>query len=77
MSDQDGMTLWQKSECDKISGKISSRATMALGQAYRRGDYTKPLDEMTDDEILAAKGCGPATLQELRSVIPVPEVNDG
>ena len=73
---RNGMDLWQESECHKISGKISSRATMALGQGYRRGDYTKPLDELTDDEVLAATGCGPATLRELRSIIPAPDGAD-
>ena len=67
---ENGIALWQKSECGRISGKISAHATMALGKAYQRGAYTKPLDELTDDEVLAALNCGPATLRQLRSVIP-------
>ncbi|KKM68816.1 hypothetical protein LCGC14_1457140 [marine sediment metagenome] len=69
---ENGMALWQKSECARITGKISAHATMALGKGYQRGDYTKPLDELTDDEVLAALNCGPATLRELRSVFPAP-----
>jgi len=66
------IALWQESEYAKISGKIHSHAIMALGRGYQRGDFTKPLEELTDAEVLAVRGCGPATLRELRAVFPEP-----
>ena len=76
MSEEDGMALWQKSEYAKVSSQIRAHATMALGQAYRRGDFRKPLEELSDQEVLEARGCGEATLRQLRSVIPAPGLPD-
>jgi len=64
--------LWKDSERAKIADKIRSQVVMAIARAYLRGDFRKPLEKLTDAEVLAAYGCGPATLRELRSVFPEP-----
>jgi len=66
----------RRERADKIhallDGKASSRAVLLIARAYLYGDLVKPLDELTDEELLAQPWVGPKTVEEIRAVIPSP-----
>jgi len=55
-----------------LDGKASSRVILLIARAYLYGDLVKPLDELTDEELLAGPWVGPKTVEEIRAVIPSP-----
>ena len=55
-----------------LCGKISNRARMVLAREYLYGYLEKPLEELTDTELLGSKFIGPKTVAELRIVVPAP-----
>lgn len=57
----------------QLDGKVTKRVAMAAARGALFGEWKKPLDELTDAEILAEPGIGPGTLADIRSVIPAPE----
>ncbi len=56
-----------------LDGKISNRARMLIAREYLYGFQEKPLEDLTDAELLGCKFIGPKTVAELRTVIPAPE----
>lgn len=55
-----------------LGGKISDRARMLIAREYLYGMQEKPLEELTDAELLDTKFIGPKTIAELRTVVPAP-----
>jgi len=55
-----------------LDGKVSSRAVLLIAREYLWFGLEKPLDELTDKELLARKFVGPKTVEEIRAVIPSP-----
>jgi hypothetical protein len=55
-----------------LGGKISNRARMLLSREYLYGFQEKPIEDLTDTELLASKFIGPKTVAELRTVVPAP-----
>jgi len=55
-----------------LNGKATDRAVFLIARAYLYGDLVKPLDELTDKELLAEPFVGPKTVEEIRAVIPSP-----
>jgi len=53
-----------------LDGKATNRAVLLIARAYLYGDLVKPLDELTDKELLAKPFVGPKTVEEIRAVIP-------
>ena len=62
-----GRELWDKIS-PSLEGNISPRARYILIRAYRSGHLTRPLEELTDDELLDIEGIGPIILAEIRKV---------
>ena len=56
-----------------LEGKVPNRVFFLMGRAYLWGMLEKPLEELTDEEILAVKFVGPQTVFAIRAVIPSPE----
>lgn len=56
-----------------LDGKATDRVVMLVARAYLYGDLVKPLDELTDEELLAAPFIGPRTVEAIRAVIPSPK----
>lgn len=52
---------------------LRSSVFLALGRAYRAGYITKPLAELTDDEILSIRDIGRGRLAAIREIIPKPQ----
>lgn len=55
-----------------LGGKVSNRARRLLAREYLFGSQEKPLEELTDAELLGTKFIGPKTVAELRTVVPAP-----
>ncbi|MBA7711956.1 hypothetical protein ES703_120924 [subsurface metagenome] len=56
-----------------LDGKVSNRARMLITREYLYGWQEKPLEELTDAELLGTKFIGPKTVAELRTVVPAPK----
>ena len=73
---EDWKKLWEQ-EYLKYRDKLweletSSRdrnILLSLGRGYRNGDWTKPLDEISDEEFLATPGIKRRRLKYIRQVI--------
>ena len=59
-----------------LDGRATNRAVFLMARAYLYGDLVKPLDELTDKELLAEPLVGPKTVEEIRAVIPSPAQRD-
>jgi len=55
-----------------LDGKASRRAVLLIAREYLWFGLEKPLDDLTDKELLARKFVGPKTVEEIRTVIPAP-----
>ena len=55
-----------------LGGKVSNRARMLISREYLFGFQEKPLEELTDAELLGTKFIGPKTVAELRTVVSAP-----
>jgi len=55
-----------------LDGKASNRVVFLMARAYLYGDLVKPLDELTDEELLAEPLVGPKTIEAIRAVMPSP-----
>ncbi|GAJ03241.1 unnamed protein product [marine sediment metagenome] len=55
-----------------LDGKATDRVVRLIARAYLYGDLEKPLDELTDEELLAKPLVGPKTVEAIRAVIPSP-----
>ena len=55
-----------------LDGKASIRVIFLMARAYLYGGLEKPLDELTDEELLAEPLVGVRTVEEIRAVIPSP-----
>jgi len=55
-----------------LGGKVSNHARMKIARRYYYGWLEKPLEELTDAELLGTKFIGPRTVAELRTVVPAP-----
>ena len=55
-----------------LDGKVSSRVVLLMAREYLWFGLQKPLDELTDKELLARKFVGPKTVEEIRAVISSP-----
>ncbi len=64
--------LWQEEGYPKLRDKVSWPALLALGRAYRTGFLIQPIEEESDESLLAVFGIGPKRLAEIREVIPAP-----
>lgn len=60
-----------------LDGKVSDRACMLITREYLWGWQEKPLEELTDAELLGTKFIGPKTVAELRTVVPAPTFKQG
>lgn len=67
---QEGRRLWELSE-EKLGG-LTRRAHYLLHRAYLSGEQLKPIEELTDVDLLAVRGVGLKTLADIRAVIPAP-----
>ncbi|MBA7620569.1 hypothetical protein ES703_27921 [subsurface metagenome] len=56
-----------------LEGKVSNRVCMLITREYLWGFQEKPLEELTDAELLGSKFIGPKTVAELRTVVPAPK----
>ena len=67
MEDQEWKT--RRSRADHVDeilgGKISDRARMLIAREYLYGMQEKPLEELTDAELLGTMFIGPKTVAEL------------
>lgn len=61
---EEGRQLWLSEK--KRLRTVSTKAYNALKYAYNTGVLTKPLDELTDAELLEVKGFGIRSLEEIR-----------
>ena len=52
-----------------LDGRATKRAVFLIARAYLYGDLVKPLEELTDKELLAEPLVGPKTVEEIRAVI--------
>ena len=50
----------------------SARVINAVGRGYRQGWLKKPLEELTDEDLLALRGFGVYSLHRFRKVVPTP-----
>lgn len=55
-----------------LDGKASIRVVFLMARAYLYGGLEKPLDELTDEELLAEPLVGLRTVEEIRAAIPSP-----
>lgn len=55
-----------------LDGKVPDRVTRLVARGYLFGELKKPLDELTDKELLAELWIGPKTLKAIRTVLPTP-----
>jgi len=55
-----------------LDGRASRRVVLLITREYIWFGLEKPLDELTDKELLARKFVGPKTVEEIRTVIPAP-----
>lgn len=53
-----------------LDGKASNPVVLLMARAYLYGHLEKPLDELTDEELLAEPLVGPKTVEAIRAVIP-------
>ena len=63
-------------EVNRRLAPASRRTRCTIARAYLRGHLYKPLDELTDEELLLVRGIGVKTLTELRKYIGEIKVND-
>ena len=72
----DGKWATRRERADKVhallNGKTNNRVVMLIARAYLYGDLVKPLDELTDEQLLAEPWVGPKTIEGIRAVIPPP-----
>lgn len=64
-----------RSELEKIRGKVSHRAFNAIHRAYKGYWLSKPLEELTDRDLLKVRGLGQMSLAEIREVIKLEAEN--
>ncbi|MBA7566829.1 hypothetical protein ES708_08527 [subsurface metagenome] len=57
-----------------LDGKASNPVVLLMARAYLYGHLEKPLDELTDEELLAEPLVGPKTVEAIRAIIPSPPV---
>ncbi len=55
-----------------LDGKASNPVVLLMARAYLYGGLEKPLEELTDEELLAEPFVGPKTVEAIREVIPSP-----
>ena len=72
---EDWQALWEK-QLPLLKG-LPASIVLALGRAYRGGHITKPLAELTDDEILSIRHIGKKRLAAIREIIPRSLSNGG
>lgn len=53
----------------RIRHKVSVRVENAIRRAYRQGHLTKPIQELTDDELLSVWMIGVKSLAQIRKAI--------
>ncbi len=73
MNREERVTLWQETECAKISGKLDGSTCLVIGRGYLNGPLDQPLEEITDEKFLSVYGLGKKYLAKLRTVIPAPK----
>ncbi len=56
----------------KIRGKVPSRVELLVFRGYLYNHFQKPLELLSDKELLSTAGFGPISLAAFRSVIPHP-----
>ena len=56
-----------------LDGKAPHPKILLIARAYLWGVLEKPLEKLTDKEILAVQDFGPKTLEAIRAVIPPPQ----
>jgi hypothetical protein len=75
--DQEHEAIWQAYTQlalefrDSYLGKIPRPLYTLIHAAYKRGDYDKPIEELTDRELLVAKGIGLSRLGKIREIVPM------
>jgi len=52
-----------------LAGKVPVRVEAAIRRAYKQGRITKPLNELTDKEILSVRNIWVTSLQQIREVV--------
>jgi hypothetical protein len=60
--------LWQPF----IQYKVPVRVENAIHRAYSQGYVTKPLNQLTNEELLNIRQIGPKHLASIRQVVPAP-----
>jgi len=56
-----------------LSGKVPIRVGSAIRRSYRAGYLTKPINELTDDELLRVRGIWTKSLEQIRQAIKLKE----
>lgn len=66
---------WEKVDRPKLlATNLSARVVNAIGRGYLKGWLTKPLEELTDEDLLSLRNFGPAALCEFRKVVACKDV---
>lgn len=55
--------------------RLSTWVALALNRAYYEGYIKKPINELTDSELLRIRNFGPKALAEVRKLVPCPSHN--
>jgi len=55
-----------------LDGRAPNRVVLLIGRAYLYGGLERPLEELTDEDLLAEEFVGPKTVEAIRRVIPFP-----
>lgn len=55
-----------------LDGIATDRVVRLIARAYLFGNLEKPLDKLTDEELLAEPLVGPKTVEAIRTFIPSP-----
>lgn len=58
----------------KVRGKVSRRLELVIGRGYLYGHIKKPLELLSDKELLKIPGLGAISLYDLRRVVPRPAI---
>ena len=56
-----------------LQGRVSNRVAIFMARQYLWAKIEKPLEDLTDAQLLDLEGLGPKTLAEIREVIPAPK----
>lgn len=63
---------WDKEEQHKVAGKLTTRVENLLARGYIWGYLKKPLEQLSDEELLSVPLLGVCALYDIRRIVPRP-----